>query len=173
MTAETMRYRGKAREDGGRSEFVQVSKSPPNLMSWEWNPEFGTRRSIDRAMENKAYVELGAGISVDGGMETHEERGEEENVISTFMRGPYVDELVMPQAEKVEEFCYGANLQSLRAEQTAISVPPRPVALLDERSFEDGIGRSRVYRGPLTALDLYKELEKPVRYSDPEFLNPI
>jgi hypothetical protein len=115
-----------------------------------WNPEFATRRDLDYSIENKPYIEARAELGV-----------EEENVVRAFMRGPDESHVCVPQADKVEEFCFGASLESLRAEKGKASEPF--VAWLDERSFKGGKGRSRTYRRPLTARDLYKELKKPVR----------
>ena len=86
---------------------------------------------------------------------------EYENVVRAFMRGPDEPDVCVPQADKAEEFCFGANLESLRVEKGKVS--ESFVAWLDERSSAGGEGRSRTYRGPLTARGLYKELKKPAR----------
>jgi hypothetical protein len=120
-----------------------------NLIPCEWNPEFATRRDLDYSIENKPYIEARAELGV-----------EDERVVRALMRGPDESDVCVPRADKVEAFCFGANLESLRAENGKVSEPL--VAWLDERSFA-GEGCSRTYRGPLTARDLYKELKKPVR----------
>jgi hypothetical protein len=128
---------------------IQASNPFLNLISCEWNPEFATRRDLDYSAENEPYIEWRAQFG-------------EENVIRAFMLGPDESDVCLPQADKVEAFCFGANLESLRAGKEKVSEPL--VAWLDERSFAGGIGYSRTYRGPLTARNLYKELKKPVRY---------
>jgi hypothetical protein len=121
-----------------------------DLIPYEWNPEFETRRDLDYSIENKPYIEARAELGV-----------EDENIARAFMRGPDESDVCLPQADKVEAFCFGANLEFLRAEKRKVSEPLN--AWLDERSFAGGKGCSRTYRGPLTARDLYKELKKPVR----------
>jgi hypothetical protein len=138
---------------------VQASSPFLGLIPREWNPEFATRRDLDYSIENKPYIEARAELGI-----------EEENVVRAFMRGTDESHVCVPQADKVEEFCFGANLESLREEKGKVSEPF--VAWLDERSFEGGKGRSRTYRGPLTARDLYKELKRPVRCLIPHFKRP-
>jgi hypothetical protein len=133
-----------------------------DLIRHEWNPEFATRRKLDYSVENKPYIEAREELGVEDNMETHAEPGEEESLVRVFMRSPGESDVCLPQADKVETFCFGANLESLRAEKGKANEPL--VAWLDERSFAGGKGCSRPYRGPLTARDLYKELKKPVRY---------
>jgi hypothetical protein len=72
--------------------------------------------------------------------------------------------ILLPQADKIENFCYGTNLESLRAARESLP----PVAWLGERNFEGKIERPRAYREPLTAHDLYIELKKLIRRSDPD-----
>jgi hypothetical protein len=121
-----------------------------NLTPFEWNPEFATRRDLDYSIENKPYIEARAELGV-----------EDESVVRAFMRGPDGSDDCLHQVDMIEAFCFGANLESLRAEKRKVSELPN--TWLDERSFAGGGGRSRTYRGPLTARDLYKELKKPVR----------
>ena len=40
---------------------------------------------------------------------------EDESAVRAFMRGPDESDVCLPQADKVEAFCYGANLESLQA----------------------------------------------------------
>jgi len=79
------------------------------------------------------------------------------------MRGPDESDVCLPKADKVEAFCFGANLEMLKSEKG--NAGEALIAWLDDRSFaEDQIkGHARTNRGPLTARDLYKELKKPVR----------
>jgi hypothetical protein len=149
-----MRYLVEVKEDGGESV---------NPIPCGWNPEFATRRPLHYNTENEPYIEWRAKLEAKD-VETRAEPGEEESVIQTFMLGPDESDVCLPQADKIESFCDGASLESLR---TASELLP-PVAWLDERSFEGGIERPRAYRDPLTARGLYEELKKPVRCSDPD-----
>jgi hypothetical protein len=105
------------------------------------------RRYLDYGIENKPYIEAQAELKV-----------ENESVVQAFIRGPDEPNFCLPQADNIEAFCIGANLESLRAAKGKVS--ELAVAWLDERSFVKE-RRSRTYRGPLTARDLYKELKKP------------
>ena len=131
------------------------------LIHSEWNAEFASRRDLNYSIENKPHIEARAEIGAEDNVETRAEPGEGESVVRAFMRGPDESDICLPRADKVEAFCFGANLESLRAEKGKVSEPL--IAWLDERSVAGGEGRSRTYRGPLTARDLYKELKKPVR----------
>ena len=90
-----------------------------------WNPEFATRRDLDYNIENKPYIKARAELGV-----------EYENVVRAFMRGPSESDVCAPQADKAEEFCFGANLESLRVEKGKVS--ESFVAWLDERSSAGG-----------------------------------
>jgi hypothetical protein len=116
----------------------------------EWNREFATRRDLNYGIENKPYIEARAELGV-----------EDESVVRAFMRGPDESGVCLPQANKVEAFCFGANLEFLREEKGKVSEPL--ITWLDERSFAGEEGCSRAYRGPLAARDLDRELKKPVR----------
>jgi len=125
-----------------------------------WNSDFAIRRDdLDYEMENTPYVEWLAML----GPENPSDPGDDEGVVRTFMKAHDESDVCTPQADKVEAFCAGTSLQSLRSEKWKGNKPLPPVALLDERSFKDGAGRSRTYREPLTAHGLYQELKKPVR----------
>jgi hypothetical protein len=124
-----------------------------------WNSDFAIRRDLDYKTENTPYVELLAML----GSENPSDPGDDEGVVRTFMKAPDESDVCTPQADKVEAFCAGTSLQSLRTEKWKGNKPLPQVALLHERSFKEGNGRSRTYRGPLTALGLYQELKKPVR----------
>jgi hypothetical protein len=135
------------------------------LFPREWYPKFATHRDLDYSIENKPHIEYRAEVGVEDNAEARGEPGEEENVIRAFMCGPDESDVCLPQADKVEAFCFGASLKSLRAETGKVSEPL--AAWLDERSFAGEKRYSRTYREPLTALDLYKELKKPVRFLTP------
>jgi hypothetical protein len=134
-------------EGQGGSETAPAASPFLNLIPCEWSPVFATRRpKIDYSIENKPYIET---------------RRVDESVIQTFMQDSNESNVCLPQADKVEAYCFGANLESLAAGKGEAS--ERLVAWLDERSFATRRGCSRPYRGPLTASDLYRELKKPVR----------
>ena len=124
-----------------------------------WDPDFAIRRDLDYEAENTPYVELLAKL----GPENPSDPGDDEGVVRTFMKAHDESDVCTPQADKVEAFCAGRSLQSLRTDKWKGNKPLPQVALLDERSFKDGARRSRTYRGHLTALGLYHELKKPVR----------
>lgn len=124
-----------------------------------WSSEFAIRRDLDYETENTPYVEWRAIL----GPENPSDPCDDEGVVRAFMQAPDESDVCTPQADKLEAFCAGTSLQSLRTEKWKGNKPLPQVALLDERSFKDGAGRSRTYRGPLTALDLYQESKKPVR----------
>ncbi len=138
----------KAEEEGG-AIFIHAAKHFLNLIPCEWKPVFATRRDLKYEVENKPHIE------------THAELGVEESMVRAFMRGPDEWDTCLPRSDKVEAFCFGADLESLRAERGRSNEPF--VAWLDERSFAGAKIFSRKYRGPLTAKDLYRELKKPVR----------
>ena len=65
----------KVKEDGGGSESVQASSPFLNLIPYEWNPKFATRRELDYSIENKPYIEA----RVEPGVE-------DESAVRAFMR---------------------------------------------------------------------------------------
>jgi hypothetical protein len=131
-----------------------------NLVSpCRWDSDFAIRRDLDYETENTPYVEWLAKL----GPENPSDPGDDEGVVRTFMKAPDESDVCTPQADMVEAFCADMSLRSLRTEEWVGNEPLPRVALLDERSFKDGTGRSRKYRGPLTAPGLYQELKKPVR----------
>ena len=124
-----------------------------------WDPDFTIRRDLDYETENTPYVEWRAMLDP----ENPSDPGDNESIVRTFMMAHDESDVCTPQADKVEAFCAGTSLQSLRTEKWKGNKPLPQVALLHERSFKGGTGRSRICRGPLTALGLYRELKKPVR----------
>jgi hypothetical protein len=128
-----------------------------------WDSDFATRRDLDYETENTPYIEWLARL----GPENPSDPGDDESVVRTFMKAPVESDVCTPQADKVEAFCAGTSLQSLRTEKWKGNKPLPQVALLHERNFKDGTPRSRTYRGPLTAHSLYQELKKPVRAAFP------
>ena len=100
----------KAKEDGGGSGSVQ-SLSPFPVVHCPWNPEFTTRRDLDYSTENEIHIEVRAALGA-----------EVKNVVRAFMLGPDESDVCLPQADKVEAFCFGASLESL--ERRDVSEPP-------------------------------------------------
>jgi hypothetical protein len=150
----------KAKEGGGKQP-VRASVPFLTLASCDWNPKFATRREeVDYRIENKAHIETRAELGSEENTETCAAGlGEDESVVRTFMRGRHESDVY---ADKVEAFCFGANLKSLQAEKGKDC--EAVVAWLDERGFEASKARPRTRTGPLTARGLYKELKKPVRH---------
>lgn len=108
-----------------------------------WPKEFTTRRTdIDLASENVPYVDKLAELGYQG------------NLVHGFMLDLESPNFGGSAGGMVNDFCKDVDISSLSHQQSD------PVAWLDERSFEGG---PRKYRGPLTALDLYNELKRPVR----------
>ena len=148
----------KVTEDKRGKKFVQTSSPFLTLVTCEWNPKFATRREeIDCEIENKPYIEVRAELGLEENVETCAEPSENESLVRAFMRGRHESDV---RADRVEAFCFGADLELLQAEEGKGS--ETVVAWLDERSFEAGKSRSRTKSGPLTAIVLYKELKTPV-----------
>jgi hypothetical protein len=140
---------------------VQPSGPFLTLVACEWNSKFATRREeVDYGIENKVYVEARAELRSEENAETRTEPVEAESLVRAFMRARHESDMC---ADKVEAFCFGANLQSLQAEKGKGS--EAVIAWLDERCFVGGKGIARTKTGPLTASGLYRELKKPVRYN--------
>jgi len=139
----------------------------------EWKDDFSRRENdLDLQTENTPYIEWGDKLRDDCDGETpqlsgedqednNEEPDEEDNVIRKFMRGHHEPDDCLPRADKVEGFCIGANLESLK-QGKGTDCKALHVALLDERSREG----ARRNRGPLTASGLYWELKRPVSCPD-------
>jgi hypothetical protein len=159
--------------DYGESECLQClqplqsSGLPLMLVPSRWNPIFTSRRDLDYSDENKPYIEDRSELCEENDQdeeieETREDFDSEESVIRTFMRGRNDKNYCLPQADKVEAFCFGADLGSLQADSGKGS--EATIAWLDERCLSDPTAPARMNRGPLTAQNLYKELKKPVRF---------
>ena len=159
--------------DYGESECLQClqplqsSGLPLMLVPSKWNPIFSDLRDLDYSyFENKPYIEDRPEFCEENDPdeeieETREDFDSEESVIRTFMRGRNGKNYCLPQADKVEAFCFGADLGSLQADGGKGS--EATIAWLDERCLSDPTAPARMNRGPLTAQNLYKELKKPVR----------
>lgn len=113
---------------------------------------FRSRRDdVDLETENRPYIDSLLQES-DGG-----------NPIRLFMNDPDQPETRQPCADLVEDFCAGPSLAAAEVGEGQAGGAQRLVALVDEKSFEGGIVRSRRYLGPLTAEGLYHVLIEPVR----------
>ena len=100
---------------------------------------------------------------------THEESDESETDASKFMHGPDEGDICTPRVDRVGSFCAGGTLEFLKSEQWNREKAKSPLALLDERTLQEGNVRSSKKRGPLDAQELYRELRKPVSHSHHEF----
>jgi hypothetical protein len=149
-------------EESG-SGLPQGGRPFPSLIFCRWDPKFSTRRELNHSIENRPHIEARADLKAQHAVETPTEPGKQESIIREFMRGPDESDVCLPKADKVEAFCFGANLELLESEKGEAN--EALIAWLDDRSFaEDEVkGRPRTNRGPLTALNLYRELKKPVR----------
>lgn len=151
----------KAKQVNEQEEFHQMSSPFLTLVTCGWNPKFTTRREeVDCTIENRPFIEARADLAPGENVETGPELGEDESVIRIFMCGRPESDM---RTDKVEAFCFGANLALLQTEKGEGN--KIAVAWLDERSFEAGKSRLRTRSGPLTASRLYKELKKPVSQS--------
>lgn len=143
-----MVYPVKVGEGGEGSESIQPANPFLNLTAREWNPIFTTRRQeLHYATENMALIE---GLDL------------ENDLVERFMKSYDESDTSLPRVEKVREYCFGASLEALIAEEVDIG---RPIAWLDERNLAGEEERARAYRGPLTARHLYQELKRPVSLS--------
>jgi hypothetical protein len=148
----------RVKEFKGAKGCTQTSSPLLTLLTCGWNPKFTTRREeVDCRIDNKPFIEARAEIGLEDNMETRPELGEDENIIRTFMCSRHESDI---RTDKVEAFCFGANLKLLQEGKGECS--EKVVAWLDERSFEAGKSLPRTKPGPLTANRLYKELKKPV-----------
>jgi len=138
-----------------------ISNSPS-----KWKVEFAKPRDLDYDAEKKPYIEWRAKDGEDGedaGIPTKPSREvPEESSVRQFMRGHDESDTCQPQADMVEEFCFGTTLEQLCAKNGEDGPTLPLVAWLDERVIQEGVLRSRPYRGPLTSRDLYYELKKSV-----------
>ena len=142
----------------------------------QWDPVFKTRRKL-APTENTPWVEARERKVEDRTPEDQDTPDidaelDEESDARKFMREPDEGDACMPRVDKVDSFCSGAKLEFLKAKQWNVVDKLTPVALLNERMFEEGSERPRERRKLLTAHELYHELRKPVRHSHNQ-LNPV
>jgi hypothetical protein len=106
------------------------------------------REDVQYAVENKPLIES---------------RELEDGVVRGFMKNFDESDACLPRADMVEQFCFGATLEALQAEKGEIN---KPIAWLDERSSAGGKEQARLYKGLLTASQLYQELKRPVSWTE-------
>ena len=132
----------------------------------KWKTLFAKRRKLDYKTENTPYLQWWAEIREDNedpeAVERHPGDEHDESFVRVFMSPLDESNVNEPQADKIEEFCAGATLEQLYAEDGEGGAKQAPVAWLDERGMKGDILCSRPYRSHLTARDLYHELKKPV-----------
>jgi hypothetical protein len=130
----------------GESRTTQRDGALLNLAPCEWNGVFRTRRpNLDYNIENIPYITV---------------REMDENVVRTVMQDPDESNVCSPQVDMVEAYCIGASLEALEVETG--EADKHLIGFLDDWKFDEegGSGRQRLYRGPLTARSLYRELKK-------------
>jgi hypothetical protein len=142
----------------------------------ELNPEFKEHRKFAET-ENTPWIEARESAlkgqkrkpKSHGEPNTHEESDESESDASKFMHGPDEGDICRPRVDRVGSFCAGGTLEFLKSEQWNREKAKSPLALLDERTLQEGNVRSSKKRRPLDAQELYRELRKPVSHSHHEF----
>ncbi|KIW20657.1 hypothetical protein PV08_01234 [Exophiala spinifera] len=134
-----------------------------------WNPEFSTRRSVEAICdsENISWLELRERVLVaaaEGAQENNancedeadEDEEEEESVIRVFMKDYYAPDFLLPQADMVEDYTFGADLDRLK-KPTWEGHPLQCKAWVGE----GGVGWFEASTEWLTAHDLYRALRTP------------
>lgn len=132
---------------------------------------FSEPRYIEPETENKSLLEIIAAAECE-----HEDGSlawliELENAIREFMRGNESD-ICTPEADIVLAFCSGSSFERFFQKRRTADNVLQQVALLDERNFRDGGVQARAQKGPLTALELYEQLKKPVSHAVSELELP-
>ncbi|KIX09865.1 uncharacterized protein Z518_00946 [Rhinocladiella mackenziei CBS 650.93] len=158
--------KGKAKTDGGGSEYARATGSSLRPCPTDWHSRFAMRQAPS-STENKPYIESRAATKVEEDKEARIEPEEDDDLVRDFMRGSNEIDICLPSADLVEAFCDGANLQTLR-KQKGLGL----VALLIERCIQKGIECPREPLAPLTAVDLLGELRKPRIRSTPGSARP-
>lgn len=129
----------------------------------QWPSEFQKRCEFNLRTENERYVEEWAG-------KTQTEPNPDSSLIRFFMRGSSPSDVCPTETDLIEGFCQDMSLPGLldsRRDEDEGLLPK--VALLDERSCQDGVEYVRANSGPKSARELYHSLLRPVR---PKILPP-
>lgn len=124
-----------------------------------WDRRFEERRYvIDYSIENRPFVDIIADLKdAEPAARASDLAGD--SFVRVFMKSERESDACLPRADRVETVCFGADVRQLVEGKGSLET----IALLDEGSFgPDGKFESRPYRGPLTALQLYRALSLPV-----------
>jgi len=131
-----------------------------------WNLVFTEPRCIQFETENTPLLE----VLVAYGSEHEHEVGsrawvvELENGIRDFMRGNESD-ICTPEADTILGFLSESSFERFFQRELTGDKASQQVAFLDERNFQHNGDQARAQKGPLTALELYDQLKKPVSHS--------
>jgi hypothetical protein len=87
------------------------------------------------------------------------------------MKAPFDSELCIPQADRVEDVCFGASFEGLLKGRSEAG-GEHFVAWLDEGCFVGDEFRRRPLNDPLTARDLFHLLKKKASHPGVPDLNP-
>ncbi|KAK5044775.1 hypothetical protein LTR84_010431 [Exophiala bonariae] len=146
----------------------------------EWTPNFGGRQAFSLAMANKPHIETLEEVLndeaddqtvedlrfQDGGRTNEDDIAEDDedaNPVRMFMRAGHENEVCLPMADTVTEFCQGcpeASLETLRLARAGLSGK----AILSSNSvamvIEQGRDGARLDIMAFTSLQLYGRLKK-------------
>jgi hypothetical protein len=136
-----------------------------------WNLVFSEPQYIESQTENKSLLEIIAGAECEDEVGSLAWLNELENAIREFMRGNESD-ICTPEADIVLAFCSASSFEKFFQRRGTADKALQQVALLDERNFREGGVQARAQKGPLTALELYEQLKKPVSHAVSESESP-
>lgn len=141
-----------------------VSSASASQDGWlsTWLNEFCSSYKID-PHENLPYV--GKSIHLGDGQQGYLAGGTKNadaDLVSDFM-SPSTGGFDNLPTKRVERFCYGANLKTLKNRHRRGLLPK--IVLFDERTLRRGVTALRRRGGPLTAYELYEELLRSVSSS--------
>jgi hypothetical protein len=130
----------------------KLSRPSLTLVNREWNLVFATRQEgFSYLMENEAYIESTARLSLEDTGEILTDFSEDEGIARAFMQPRDSFNIDLP-AYKVEAFCFSATLEELKARHAHDKVA---AAWLDERSF---FGRKRTIKNQTRPLNSKRPL---------------
>lgn len=133
-----------------------------SILNSDWSPEFSKRRELHCEAENQILLETIAEVGSEHRVGSRSRLVELEDSIKRFMQGHHGSDIVTPEADIVLAFCYDSSFERLLEEPETVNRSLQQNAWLDDRNFRDGGVQARAQKGPLTALELYTELKKPV-----------
>ncbi|KAH0847219.1 hypothetical protein AYO21_02607 [Fonsecaea monophora] len=136
--------------DRGQSDIKPLRYALPIKALRSWPKIFRRRRNIQLGVENKSHVTGRA------------ESGEDEidDMIRIFMREPEESLGCLPRADRIEEFCFEMSIDSLRKADVKQD-ETRVIAWLDDRNLDCPLEPSEAHCQPLTAYELFRQLEQP------------